>query len=478
MNILIIATNRNRYPMPVMPLGACLVAEAAAAAGHQVRLLDLMFVDRPAAALAAVLQDFQPAVIGLSLRNIDNNDMAQPVFYPSELLPLLAQIRASSPAPVILGGAAVAVMPEELLRYTGADCAVCGEGETVLAELLDSLARRVIPRQLPGLAWLEDGVYHGNPPATSEIPHPCLAPDFSHWLNLDAYRRNLATAPLQTKLGCQFQCVYCTYRKIEGGAYRTSEPASVGRAVQQLAAQGLRDIELVDNVFNSPPWHALAVCEELARSRPAGVRLQSLELNPLFLDDALLEAMAAAGFNGMGLTVESAADPVLKGLKKGFTTAEVHRSAAIVGRHQLPCLWIFMFGGPGETPATVKETLYFARHAVRPGDVAFFNLGIRVYPGTELEAIARRQGVLRLQPAAMLKPVFYLSPEVKAGWLRTEVKKAMAENLNFLDGESLGLSFMPKLNRIGRMVGLRPPLWRHTRFIRRGLRLLGLEPGP
>ncbi len=477
MKVLIIATNRNRCPMPVMPLGACMVADTAAAAGHQVRLLDLMFVRHPEQATEAAIREFQPEVIGLSVRNIDNNDMTHPVFYPEQLRPLMALIRSLSHAPVVLGGAAVSVMPEELLRYTGATCAVCGEGEAVFAGLLDSLAHNVIPEDLPGLAWLEDDRFRSNPPAPANISGSCQAPAFHRWLDIGSYRKNLATVPLQTKLGCQFQCVYCTYRKIEGGTYRTTEPASVAQAVRQLAATGLRDIEIVDNVFNSPYWHAMAVCEELARLRPSGVRLQSLELNPAFLDDELLTAMEAAGFTGMGITVESAADPVLKSLKKGFTTDEVYRAADIISRHRMPCLWIFLLGGPGETPETVKQTLNFASRFIRPRDIAFFNLGIRIYPGTELEAIARRQGLLQLEPAEMLAPVFYLSPEVEARWLQQEVKKAMAQHLNFLDGESIGLSFLPRLNSLGRQLGLRPPLWRHTPIIRRGLRLLGMESG-
>jgi hypothetical protein len=43
MNVLIINTNRNHFPMPVIPLGACMVAESAERAGHAVQLLDLAF---------------------------------------------------------------------------------------------------------------------------------------------------------------------------------------------------------------------------------------------------------------------------------------------------------------------------------------------------------------------------------------------------------------------------------------------------
>ena len=289
-----------------------------------------------------------------------------------------------------------------------------------------------------------------------------------------SYRSQLSTAPLQTKLGCQFQCSYCTYRKIEGNTYRFSDPGQVAASAVRLASSGLRDIEFVDSVFNAPYDHAMAVCEALARSKPRA-RFQSLELNPLYFDDALLAAMEQAGFVGFGLTVESASDEVLQGLRKGFTARHVHAAAEIVRRHHLPCVWIFLLGGPGETQETVRETLRFAGTAIRPRDAVFFNIGIRIYPGTELESIARRQGVLTLPAAKMLGPVFYVSPEVDFGWITRQVKNAMNSHMNFMSGDSLNFPFLPAIHRVGYRLGLRSPLWRHTRFIRRGLRFAGMD---
>jgi radical SAM superfamily enzyme YgiQ (UPF0313 family) len=181
--------------------------------------------------------------------------------------------------------------------------------------------------------------------------------------------------------------------------------------------------------------HAMNVCDALTRVKHRA-RLQCLELNPLSFDDSLLTAMERAGFVGMGITLESASDPVLRGLKKGFTTREVHHAAEVVRRHGIPCAWIFLLGGPGETEETVKETLRFAGKQIRPGDVAFFNTGIRIYPGTELESIARRQGVLSRPPGDMLFPVFYLSPDVDASWVEQELKKSMNRHMNFLNMDS------------------------------------------
>jgi hypothetical protein len=146
-----------------------------------------------------------------------------------------------------------------------------------------------------------------------------------------------------------------------------------------------------------------------------------------------------------------------------------------MSRHSIPCAWIFLLGGPGETLETVRETLRFAETAARPQDVVFFNIGIRIYPGTELESIARRQGILAASPDQMLRPVFYVSPDVDAGWMMDEVRRSMSRHMNFINTDSIGLSILPRVHRVAHLLGVRPPLWKHTRFIRRSLRMMGMD---
>lgn len=474
MNVLIISTNHNTLPMPVLPYGACLVAEAAERAGHKVTFVDFMFEKNVMLKFRKELIDSKPDIIGVSIRNIDNNDYENPVFFIEEIIPLVNLIRSLSDALLVIGGAAVAVMPEELLRITGASWAVSGDGEIVFPMLLERLSEGKSPKDVPGVAWIENNRFMKNQCPAERDVRECLMPDFARWVNLGAYLSRLSTVPLQTKLGCHFQCVYCTYRKIEGNVYRLSSPECVVDTVKQLTRRGLRDIEFVDNVFNYPYRHAIAICEGIARAH-TGARLQSLELNPLFIDDDLITAMEHAGFSGIGITVESASDNVLKGLRKGFAVEDVHKAAEVVWRHSLPCVWIFMFGGPGETEVTVKETLRFAENFIRKKDVAFLSVGIRIYPGTELESIARDEGLLTLPSDEMLPPVFYSSPGVDYCWIKRQIRDAMNTHMNFINSDSIGLPFLPAIHHTGYRLGLHPPLWRFTRHIRRGLRFVGMD---
>lgn len=200
-----------------------------------------------------------------------------------------------------------------------------------------------------------------------------------------------------------------------------------------------------------------------------------MELTPEFTDAPLLAAMGRAGFAGIGITAESADDRVLAALGKNYSAAHLELAARAVEGQELPCMWIFMLGAPGETKETVERSLDFASRRVRPSDAVFFNAGVRLYPGTALEAAARREGTLIKPAAEMLDPVFYVSPGVEKDWLLKTLAAATRKNLNFIDSASLELPFLSGLYGLAHLAGIKQPLWKHTRLIRRGLRGLGVK---
>jgi radical SAM superfamily enzyme YgiQ (UPF0313 family) len=474
--VLLVATNRSREPLPVMPYGACLVAEAAERAGHRVELLDLMFEDDPEGALGHALRRMQPDVVAFSVRNIDNNDMRAPQALYRDLRGLVRQVRQDCAASTVIGGPAVGVMPGALLDYSEADWAAVGDGEVVFPKLLAEISAGRTPGVASGPSRTDGGgeVVGAGSACSSPFPEAPLVPDYRRWLRVKAYRAAMAAAPVQTKRGCPFECVYCRYAANEGKRYRLHAPRRVAEAVAGLAEVGLRDVEFVDNVFNSPRDHAVEICEAVAAAGRRA-RLQTLQLNPAFVDDELLDAMERAGFVAVGITAESASESVLRGLGKNYGAAELRGAAEAVARSALPCLWIFMLGGPGETEASIAETFDFAETHVRPRDAAFFNLGIRIYPGTGLERTALEQGVIDRPAADMLEPVFYLAPGLSRERVERTLDTAVRRRLNFMSSPALAHPLLPKLNGLANRLRLAPPLWRHTATVRRGLRLVGQD---
>jgi radical SAM superfamily enzyme YgiQ (UPF0313 family) len=204
MKVLLIGTNRSTNPIPVMPIGPCVVAEATERAGHTVHLLDLMFTKKPLSKIQSAVTNFKPDVIGISVRNIDNLEMFSPKFYLNDLQSIVRSIRNLTSSPIVFGGGALSVMPEEILRLANVSCAVVENGETVFPLLLEYIAGNKEYNKLQGTAYLKNGDFHYNPGTSSSLSKDYFAPDYQRWLNMKAYKTQMASAPVLTKKGCMF----------------------------------------------------------------------------------------------------------------------------------------------------------------------------------------------------------------------------------------------------------------------------------
>jgi len=88
-------------------------------------------------------------------------------------------------------------------------------------------------------------------------------------------------------------------------------------------------------------------------------------INPSSVSPELFALMKRAGFNSMMITPEAGNDGMLRNLDKGFDMQDVRRAARLARASGLHSTWFFMLGGPGETRATVDETLRFVKEEVR-----------------------------------------------------------------------------------------------------------------
>jgi radical SAM superfamily enzyme YgiQ (UPF0313 family) len=396
MRVLLVSTNRARAPQPVAPLGLGLVAAATAARGHEVRLLDLYFSRHPEADLTRALREWRPEAIGLSIRNLDNGESLRPVSHLPEAERWAQVCRAHCPAPLIVGGAAVNVAPEETLRRLGADYVVVGDGEVGLPEVLGRI---------------EEGSGQACPTWRAEdldaLPHA----EAGRWVDLPRYLRQGTAYPLQSKRGCAFHCSYCSYPLIEGETYRRRSPESVCAEIEEAIGRWrVRSFELVDSTFNHPYEHAARLCEALARRRFRAA-FHTMGLNPATASRELFSLMRGAGFRSAVCATESGSEAMLSSLRKGFTAEHVAQTAAWAREAGLPTLWAFLFGAPGETEETVRETRRFIETALGPQDRIICTVGVRVYPGTEVARTALAEGLIGAD-TDLSYPVFYHSPHV------------------------------------------------------------------
>ncbi|HVF40480.1 MAG TPA: radical SAM protein [Gemmatimonadaceae bacterium] len=459
--MLLISTNRERQPYPVVPNGLACVASALAAAGHDVRFLDLCFERNPVVVAARAATEYAPDVIGVSIRNIDNSDAIALRHYTPDATAIFAALREAAPeARIIAGGAAFGVAPESLFRQFGIDFAVAGDGERASVALVNALASGGDPARIAGLVRMTDGRVHFTPPGDDADLDSLPSPSLHRWIDLKRYERHGATIPIQTKRGCVYKCVYCTYRNVEGWGYRTRDPEAVADEIEELKRiAGVKHFDFVDSTFNSPPGHALAVCEAIIR-RNLSVHLDTTNFTPAAAPDDLLMAMRHAGFRTLGITAESASDPVLARLEKGFVSAKVREVAERVERAGIKTLWIFLVGGPGETANTLEETLSFASWRLARGDSVYVTVGLRIYPGTTLHRIAIAEGVVEAE-SSLLDPTFYFSREIAFDNAVARLRQFAATQPRFMFSADSRSVILPYLTRTAALLRLPRPHWRY-----------------
>lgn len=142
MRVLLISANTETINMPVFPLGLACVAEAVQSAGHEIKLVDLMDQHDARLVLGNAISEFQPEIIGISVRNIDDQCMAKPRFLLDSVKDVVSDCRRFTDVPITLGGAGYSIFPESALEYLGAEMGIQGEGEIAFVTLLERLSQK------------------------------------------------------------------------------------------------------------------------------------------------------------------------------------------------------------------------------------------------------------------------------------------------------------------------------------------------
>jgi len=418
MRVLLISANTETLNMPTLPMGLGCVAAAAQRTGHQVTLLDLMAAADPDAAAKGAAEAARPDVIGISIRNIDDQNMARPKFLLDRAKATVAACRKASAAPIVLGGAGYSIYPESALAYTAADMGIQGEGEAAFLALLHRIDTSADLSGLPGLYLKAKGLQGKRRFIRDLDVYPVPGPELMH---VPEAVREKIWLPFQTRRGCGLKCSYCSTPAIEGGTVRPRSPKEAVKALSCWAAAGFSNVYFVDNTFNLPPAYAEALCEAIGA---AGLKITwRCILYPGKVTPSLVEAMKAAGCTEVSLGFESGSDTILRWMNKRFEKEDIRKTSRLLSDAGIRQMGFLLLGGPAETKATVSESLSFVDSL--PLDALKITLGIRIYPNTALARQAVEEGGITADDD-LLFPVFYLKKELDP-WLRETVDPRVRE---------------------------------------------------
>src|SRR3990172_8011325 len=124
-----------------------MIAAALTAAGHEVRQFDFLQQKNSMDVLGQDLKRFGPELIGISVRNIDNVNLMNEQYYIEIVKNIVKKIREVSNVKVILGGAGFSLIPDLILKETGADYGIIGEGEVLAVEFANNAAKGIYPKE-------------------------------------------------------------------------------------------------------------------------------------------------------------------------------------------------------------------------------------------------------------------------------------------------------------------------------------------
>jgi len=415
MRVLFISVNTESN-MPTLPLGLACVATATQRAGHQVKLVDLSSKKDSSEVIRESTEAFHPDIIGISVRNIDDQSMVDTQFLLDQVKGVVTDCRDNTEVPIILGGAGYSMYPESTLAYLEADMGIKGEGERAFPYLLDHIQHVEDISEIPGLFLPGKKMKIKNQFARDL---DVLAfPDERLWLSSELINQDI-WIPLQTRRGCPMECSYCSTASIEGKIRRKHSPEAVVDMIGLHVKAGFNKFYFTDNTFNIPSSYAAEICHRLL-----ALRLEiswMCILYPWDIKESLVRDMAKAGCREVSLGFESGSDRILSNMNKKFTVKDVRRTSELLKKYGIRQMGFLLFGGPGETKSSVEKSLTFADSL--PLDALKITVGIRIYPHTMLAKIAVDERLISPKDD-LLYPRFYLTKGLEE-WLHETVKEWM-----------------------------------------------------
>jgi radical SAM superfamily enzyme YgiQ (UPF0313 family) len=419
MRVLIISSNS----LPAAPTGPVYVAGAARQAGHEVQIFERLFATNLEAELTAVLNNFQPDVVGVSIRLVFGDKLDSEAVLGTQHTDLRPQVRQiteivrhNSTALIVLGGPGFNYYARNWLEYLDLDYGIRGEGEESFPMFLEQLSSHGDIYSVPGCACRKGGSYLSVPPCLVEDLNSQALPAYD-LLDWEHYAAQGITPAIFTKRGCAYACIYCPYSKLEGKHYRLKPPRRILAEARYIIEHTRADkVMFCDNNFNAPRQHAQEICQAFIDEK-LDFQWGTGDLRPVGVTPEFCRRMENSGCFYVNLSIESASAAMLKSMQRGYTVGQVRQSLEALSSSKIPFSASLMLGAPGETPETIDETLSVLNEYHIPGGV-WVTVGVYLWTDyQDIVAEARRAGLLK-DEQQLFKGAVYLSPGLPHTYLR------------------------------------------------------------
>jgi radical SAM superfamily enzyme YgiQ (UPF0313 family) len=295
---------------------------------------------------------------------------------------------------------------QTLAPYPALDFVLRGEPELTLCELPPALEDRVPGPQalaliraadpdwqlargsdlnarlasIKGLAWRHGDEVVVNPdrpfiPNLDALPLP--AHELLPW---SRYRIPMLKGPytfVVTSRGCPAGCRFCIKHVSYQHTVRVRSPENIILELQALDRLGIHNIHMYADLFTVDRDHVAGLCDLIQAS---GLCIRwTCNSRVDFVDEDLLRQLAGAGCWMISWGIESGSQDILKRVRKGYRMEQAAQALHWARAAGIKNWGYFIIGLPGETEATIRQTIDFAKQL--PLDLALFHIAAP-HPGT------------------------------------------------------------------------------------------------
>lgn len=295
--------------------------------------------------------------------------------------------------PVIVGGAHASAVPSDVLKSPHIDYVIIGEGERTLPELMDCLAEGRDPGDISGLACKRSGQVIVNQRGEfienlDSLPLPARDLLDPSWYGVG----KAACAMLLTSRGCPQRCSYCSVHQVMGNRLRCRSPEHVIAEMRDSHDRfGITAFDFEDDNFTFDRKRALQILDGIVQTfGERRLRLFAMNgLSLISLDPELLQAMKAAGFERLDLSLGSSSMELSRRMDRPADTARAEAALDEAARLGLPVTTYIILGMPDHRLEDMVDSIVYLME--RPS-----MLGPSIFypsPGTRTFAAVKEAGL-------------------------------------------------------------------------------------
>jgi radical SAM superfamily enzyme YgiQ (UPF0313 family) len=371
------------------PLGMAWITSFLQSKGVPTTLVDLQVSDF---SVETLLQIHKPEIVGIGGTSHTR----------FESFTLAHRVKAYDPAIcVIYGGSHASFTASDTLRHiSDIDLIVRGEGEFTMHQIVSRVLKRSSDfTDILGISYRQNGeIVHNLEVERIKnldiLPFPYRDPEAIQRYNLLLDFLHVPAASVVSSRGCPVNCSFCSASAMFGTQLTFRSAQNVLDEIEQLLKEyRYQGIKFFDSTLTLKRNHIEALCAEIQRRRLKFPWECEIRVNGMSRD--LLHSMKEAGCYYVDFGVESASPSVLKLMHKGITLEHVENVFRWTKELSMFTKVFFTFGHVGETIEDAQTTVQFMEKYAKYITVAATGIGVRIYPGTEVERVGRENDFLR-----------------------------------------------------------------------------------